>query len=550
MNIPLLSLKNLSIYKDNFSLVKNISFDILPNETFCVVGESGSGKSLSALSLLGMLPKQLTTTTTNFLFENKNFQNLTEKQWQKIRGKEISIIFQDPQSSLNPSMKIGKQVEEVLKIHTNFNKTERKKRVLRQFEKVLLPNPKHIYTCYPHQISGGQKQRVVIAMALICKPKLLIADEPTTALDTLVQKEIISLIKKLKEKEKMSVFFISHDLNLVGQFADKIIVMKKGRLIEQGTTKEIFKTPKKKYTQTLINMRIALEEKVFPLPVANEKKKSKKIVSNATKENFQNKNDDKQRKKKELIRAKNLFKIYRKTKLTAVQNINFSLFSKETLGIVGGSGCGKTTLAKILMLLEKPSSGNLTYFNNSLSRRSKKEKKNLKKNIQLIFQDPYAALHPQKKVGQLINEALYVHKILPSVSQRTKRTHFLLKQVGLSKNHFEKYAYELSGGQRQRVVIARALAVKPKVLICDEAVASLDVSIQAQVLNLLNNLKENFNLSYIFISHDLDVVRYISDRIIVMKKGKIIETNTSENIYNAPQKKYTKKLIDAVPKVI
>jgi len=322
---------------------------------------------------------------------------LTEKQWQKIRGKDISIIFQDPQSSLNPSMKVGKQVEEMLMVHTNFNKEERKKSVLKQFEKVLLPDPKRIYNCYPHQISGGQKQRVVIAMALICQPKLLIADEPTTALDTLVQKEIISLIKKLKEKEKMSVLFISHDLNLVGQFADKIVVMKKGNIVEKGMAKDVFKTPKKKYTQTLINMRIALEKKVFPLPVDNEKKKINAVSPNLVKQKVRGK---KEQKKSALINIKNLFKIYRKEKLTAVQNINLSLFSKETLGIVGGSGCGKTTLAKILMMLEKPTLGDISYFNKSLDRLSKKEKRGLKKNIQLVFQDPYAALHPQKKVGQ------------------------------------------------------------------------------------------------------------------------------------------------------
>ncbi|MDB4643492.1 ABC transporter ATP-binding protein [Flavobacteriaceae bacterium] len=540
------------------TILKNISFEIKTNEIVAMVGESGSGKSLTALSLLGLLPtEKISIDSGSIQFNNKELLNLDEAQWRTIRGNKISMVFQEPQSSLNPTMRCGHQVEEIIKEHykNKYSADERKSKVINAFDRVKLPNPERIYSAYPHEISGGQKQRVMIAMALMNEPSLLIADEPTTALDVQVQKEIIDLLKELQQEYKMSILFISHDLSLVSQLADKIVVLYQGSVVEIGTPQEIFKTPKEQYTRALIQARPKPNKRLKKLPTI-EDFKLKVIEEELVSLKERNKRLEKIYAQEPLLSVRNLNKTYtsrngffgKQEKFTAINDLSFDLYPGETLGLVGASGCGKSTLGKALVYLNKPSKGEIFYKGKSLSKLNSSEIRRLRTEVQFIFQDPYAALHPQKKIGNAILEPIEAHQILP-FNQRKNRVIDLLDQVGLNQSYFNRYPHELSGGQRQRVVIARALAVDPSVLICDESVAALDISVQAQVLNLLNELQEKLKLSYLFISHDLSVVQFISDKIMVMDRGEIVEYKEADELYRNPQEKATQKLIEAIPKV-
>ena len=548
----LLTVKNLDLKIDNAHILKNLNFSILKNSITAIVGESGSGKSITAMSLMGLNPKgHNISNKSEIFFEDLSLLQISEKKWRKIRGNEFGIIFQEPQSSLNPTMKCGTQIDEVLKLHQqNYNKVDAKKIILSQLKKVKLIDAEKVYNSYPHQLSGGQKQRLMIAMALICKPKLLIADEPTTALDIIVQKEIIELIKELQKQNSMSVLFISHDISLVSHIADKIIVMKEGEIIEKGEKINILKSPSHPYTKTLLKSKPPLNIRLRVLPTdkyINKKIQNDNIISRKTRKEKHKKIYSKDPILKVVGLKKNYFKqnFIKKTEFQALKFINFELYRGETLGILGPSGSGKSTLGKTLVLLEKYNNGEVFLNNKKINFNSKNDIKNLRKTIQFVFQDPYSSLHPKKKIGDSISEIINFHEKKSKISS-VKDTVKLLKLVELKKEIYDRFPHELSGGQRQRVVIARALAIQPKVIILDESVASLDISIQAKILNLLNNLKEKLSLSYIFISHDLTVLKFMSDRIMVIEDGKIVEFQEADNLYENPKMRITKKLIESI----
>ena len=548
----LLTVKNLDLKIDNAHILKNLNFSILKNSITAIVGESGSGKSITAMSLMGLNPKGYNISNkSEIFFEDLSLLKISEKKWRKIRGNEFGIIFQEPQSSLNPTMKCGTQIDEVLKLHQqNYNKVDAKKIILSQLKKVKLIDAKKVYNSYPHQLSGGQKQRLMIAMALICKPKLLIADEPTTALDIIVQKEIIELIKELQKQNSMSVLFISHDISLVSHIADKIIVMKEGEIIEKGEKINILKSPSHPYTKTLLKSKPPLNIRLRVLPTdkyINKKIENDNIISKKTRKEKHKKIYSKDPILKVVGLKKNYFNqnFIKKTEFEALKFINFELYRGETLGILGPSGSGKSTLGKTLVLLEKYNNGEVFLNNKKINFNSKNDIKNLRKTIQFVFQDPYSSLHPKKKIGDSISEIINFHEKKSKISS-VNDTVKLLKLVELKKEIYDRFPHELSGGQRQRVVIARALAIKPKVIILDESVASLDISIQAKILNLLNNLKEKLSLSYIFISHDLTVLKFMSDRIMVIEDGKIVEFQEADNLYENPKTRITKKLIKSI----
>ena len=557
---PILIIKNLHVaFKTESGLNEvlcGISYNLYSDEILGIVGESGSGKSVASLAIMGLLPlKSGVTTLGEVIFNAENLIDCSQKQLESIRGRKIAMIFQEPMSALNPSICCGKQVEEILLQHTNITTKEANKEVVRLFNAVKLPEPKKTYKKYPHEISGGQQQRVMIAMAIACKPEILIADEPTTALDVTVQKEIIALLKTLQKEFKMSVIFISHDLALVSEIADRVLVMYKGAIVEKGDTKSVFKNPQKEYTKALIGARPRLKSRLKKLPTISDflsgiipkalitktarKEKHKNIYSSAP-----------------LLEVINLEKTYYskasffgiKTALKAVDNVSFKVYSGETLGLVGESGCGKSTLGKAILQLDKATAGTLKYKGDDVTNLSKKALRTLRKEIQIIFQDPYASLNPRLTVGMAIMEPMKVHGLFSSDNERKARTIEILEKVGLEAAHFDRYPHEFSGGQRQRVGIARTIAVQPKLIICDESVSALDISVQAQVLNLLNTLKEDYGFTYIFISHDLSVVKFMSDQLMVMNKGKIEEIGEADSIYESPQKEYTKTLIEAIPK--
>ena len=557
---PILIIKNLHVaFKTESGLNEvlcGISYNLYSDEILGIVGESGSGKSVASLAIMGLLPlKSGVTTLGEVIFNAENLIDCSQKQLESIRGKKIAMIFQEPMSALNPSICCGKQVKEILLQHTNITTKEANKEVVRLFNAVKLPEPEKTYKKYPHEISGGQQQRVMIAMAIACKPEILIADEPTTALDVTVQKEIIALLKTLQKEFKMSVIFISHDLALVSEIADRVLVMYKGAIVEKGDTKSVFKNPQKEYTKALIGARPRLKSRLKKLPTISDflsgiipkalitksarKEKHKNIYSSAP-----------------LLEVINLEKTYYskasffgiKTALKAVDNVSFKVYSGETLGLVGESGCGKSTLGKAILQLDKATAGTLKYKGDDVTKLSKKALRTLRKEIQIIFQDPYASLNPRLTVGMAIMEPMKVHGLFSSDNERKARTIEILEKVGLEAAHFDRYPHEFSGGQRQRVGIARTIAVQPQLIICDESVSALDISVQAQVLNLLNTLKEDYGFTYIFISHDLSVVKFMSDQLMVMNKGKIEEIGEADSIYESPQKEYTKTLIEAIPK--
>jgi len=562
MNNPILQVKDLSISflqeKQWKQVIQQISFDVFPNEIVGIVGESGSGKSVSSLAVMGLLPQKISRINNgSVFFENQEITHLTDKEFRTIRGKDLSMIFQEPMSSLNPSIICGKQVAEILQTHTNLSEKEIKKEVLRLFEQVKLPDPEVLYNKYPHQISGGQKQRVMIAMAIACKPKILVADEPTTALDVTVQKEIIHLLKNLQKETGMSILFISHDLALISEISQRVLVMFKGEIVEQGNVEQIFHNPQHLYTKALIASRPSLNVRLKRLPTIQDYLEHKENAEEVTTEDRKNQLE-KLYSKKPLLRVLNVEKEYVvKTHLLqpnktfkAVNDVSFDIYEGETLGLVGESGCGKSTLGNTILQLDPATKGQIFYKDQDITKLSKKEIKNLRKEIQIIFQDPFASLNPKITVGEAILEPMKVHKLHKNDAERKEKVYELLEKVGLLPEHYNRYPHEFSGGQRQRIGIARTIALQPKLIICDESVSALDISVQAQVLNLLNDLKDNFGFTYLFISHDLAVVKYISDQIIVMNKGKIEEQNEADALIEDPQKPYTQKLIDAIPKGI
>ncbi|MBL85354.1 MAG: ABC transporter ATP-binding protein [Winogradskyella sp.] len=556
----LLSIKDLNISafksRQEHKIISNISYDLFENEIVAVVGESGSGKSVSSLALMGLLPKQiLKITSGSITFENKELVQLSDKNFQKIRGNQISMIFQEPMSSLNPSMRCGNQIEEILKQHTNLSRLEIKDEIISLFEKVKLPNPKRIYKSYPHEISGGQKQRVMIAMAIACKPQILIADEPTTALDVTVQKEILMLLKEIQKETKMSVLFISHDLSLVSELADRVMVMYNGEIVEQGATSLIFNQPKHIYTRALINARPSTKTRLKQLPTISDFINGE-INNDIISKEERTANHKKLYAKEPLLEVVDVEKVYlsnkglfsKDTAFKAVDGVSFKVYPGETIGLVGESGCGKSTLGNAILQLDKATSGSIKYKGKDITNLKKSELRALRKDIQIIFQDPFASLNPRMTVGNAIIEPMKVHNIGNSFEERKEKVLDILTRVGLDTSSFYKYPHEFSGGQRQRVGIARTIALQPQLIVCDESVSALDISVQAQVLNLLNDLKAQFGFTYIFISHDLAVVKYMADQLLVMNKGKIEEIGDADKIYASPEREYTKKLIHAIPK--
>ena len=543
--------------KQKTTVVHDIDFSLYENEILAIVGESGSGKSVTSKAIMGLLQDKNTHIKGRINFEETSLLSLSSKEFAKLRGNDIAMIFQEPMSALNPSLTCGFQVAEILLHHKKVSAPEVKKEVLQLFEKVKLPRAQDMYTSYPHQISGGQMQRVVIAMAIACKPKLLIADEPTTALDVTVQKEILQLLKDLQKQTGMSMLFISHDLALVCELADRVLVMYKGDIVEKGTVKEIFEAPKKPYTKALLGSRPTLDMRYKVLPTIASIKDNSFIPQSITSQQRAKKHQ-KIYTKTPLLRVENVAKSYfskvgvfgQKQEIKAVNGISFDVFEGETLGLVGESGCGKSTLGKVILQLEKATKGSIFYKGKEITSLKSKDLRSLRKDIQLIFQDPYSSLHPRKIIGQAIIEPMEVHGIGSSKKQRKEKALELLSRVGLEASYFHRYPHQLSGGQRQRVGIARTIAMEPKLVICDESVSALDISVQAQVLNLLNELKEDFGFTYIFISHDLAVVKYMADQLLVMNKGTIEEIGDADEIYANPVKQYTKKLIDSIPKGI
>ena len=548
---PLVEVENASLYIGKNKILKNLSFKIYNNEIVAIVGESGSGKSMTALSLIGLQPKQAIIKATRMIFDNQNLMTFNSKDWQKNRGNTLGIVFQEPQSSLNPSIRCGKQLFEVLQMHRQLKIKQKEELVKECLRDVQLNDYKRIVKSYPHELSGGQKQRVMIAMALLCNPKLLIADEPTTALDVTVQKEIMELLKSLQKKYEMSILFISHNLAIVKQLADRVLVMHEGRIVESENSNVLFQNPKHNYTKGLLFARPEIEVRLERLPTIKDYSNSMfKPKKTSLSKRLEKHNEIYSQ--KPLIEIKDFEKNYfnnnwfrGKSSLKALHKTSFSLYPGETLGLVGESGCGKSTLAKTLVYLDPATSGEFFWQGVKVAFNNKNHIDQLRKDVQLIFQDPYSALHPYKTVGRALEEVLFVHSSKSNIDY-SQRVIELLSKVGLDSEYRNRYPHELSGGQCQRVVIARALAVEPKVLICDESVAALDISVQAQVLNLLNDLKQDLGLSYIIISHDLAVVKYMSDRIMVMQNGSLVELQEADKLYKNPKNAYTKKLIDAI----
>lgn len=565
--LPLLRINDLSIdfiaETGTTTALKNISLSVSRNEMLAIVGESGSGKSVTALSILQLLPNIAKVTNGEIIFSGDgkkeiDLTRLSKKELEQIRGEKIAMIFQEPMTSLNPVFRCGYQVAESLKLHKKLSGSDAKQQAIEWFRKVKLPEPEKVFSKYPHQLSGGQKQRVMIAIAMCCKPSLLICDEPTTALDVTVQKNILQLIKDLQQEEKMGVIFITHDLGVVSEIADNIAVMYKGEIVENNSVNEIFRNPQHPYTKGLLACRPILHQRGRRLPTVSDfletrDNRQQTIVKQdtpyaATMVSRQS--------SRALLSVKNLSVWFPGKKnllgksisvTKAVDGVSFEVTKGETLGLVGESGCGKTTLGRTLLRLIEPTAGEIIYNGMDLTKKQISEITPLRKDIQLIFQDPYSSLNPRLTIGAAITEPLKVHGLYQNEKQRKEKVMDLLEKVDLDARHFSRYPHEFSGGQRQRIVIARALALNPSFIICDEPVSALDVSVQAQVLNLLNDIKKEFRFTTIFISHDLSVVRYISDRIMVMHNGKIVETGNADEIYYHPKNEYTKNLVASIP---
>ncbi|WP_314242666.1 ABC transporter ATP-binding protein [Empedobacter tilapiae] len=559
----IIEVKNLSISFGDKQVLNNINFKVEQGDTLGIVGESGSGKSLTSLAIMGLLsPNATIHPESEILFRQDDkmidLLKLSSKELEKIRGNEIGMIFQEPMTSLNPSLRCGEQVEEAIRLHQNLSNEEAKKKVLHFFEQVKLPNPERIYKAYPHELSGGQKQRVMIAMAISCEPKLLIADEPTTALDVTVQKATLDLLKELQEKNNMSMLFISHDLGVIANVCEEVLVMFRGDVVEQGNVETIFNHPKENYTKGLIACRPRLDERAKRLPTVKDFLENPNFETEIYTEEEREAFHEKVYSNPPILEVKNLKKYFYPSTLfgnatipnvKAVDNISFKVYPGETMGLVGESGSGKTTLSRTVLLLEKPTAGEIYYNGIDITKLKKEEIRKLRREIQIIFQDPYSSLNPRQTVAQIITEPMQVHKIGQNKTERLQTASSLLQKVGLSDQDLNKYPHEFSGGQRQRIGIARALALNPKFIICDESVSALDVSVQAQVLNLLNDLKTEFSFTYIFISHDLAVVKYMSDQLLVMQHGEMKELDDADKVYAYPTTNYTKELIEAIPKL-
>ncbi|MBW1617803.1 ABC transporter ATP-binding protein [Empedobacter falsenii] len=559
----IIEVKNLSISFGDKQVLNNINFKVEQGDTLGIVGESGSGKSLTSLAIMGLLsPNAIIHPKSEILFRQDDkmidLLKLSPKELEKIRGNEIGMIFQEPMTSLNPSLRCGEQVEEAIRLHQNLSKEEAKKKVLHLFEQVKLPNPERIYKAYPHELSGGQKQRVMIAMAISCEPKLLIADEPTTALDVTVQKATLDLLKELQEKNNMSMLFISHDLGVIANVCEEILVMFRGDVVEQGNVETIFNHPKENYTKGLIACRPRLDERAKRLPTVKDFLENPNFKTEIYTEEEREAFHEKIYVNPPILEVKNLKKYFYPSTLfgnatipnvKAVDDISFKVYPGETMGLVGESGSGKTTLSRTVLLLEKSTAGEIYYNGIDITKLKKEQIRKLRREIQIIFQDPYSSLNPRQTIAQIITEPMQVHKIGQNKAERLKTASSLLQKVGLSDQDLNKYPHEFSGGQRQRIGIARALALNPKFIICDESVSALDVSVQAQVLNLLNDLKTEFSFTYIFISHDLAVVKYMSDQLLVMQHGEMKELNDADKVYAHPITNYTKELIEAIPKL-
>lgn len=538
--------------------VKNLNIQLNEGETLGIVGESGSGKSISSLAIIGLLPPSAKMLSGKIAFNSKGkMRQLLEEpeaEMRKIRGKDIAMIFQEPMTSLNPVHTCGAQVAESIRLHRRKSKKAVRELVITLFEQVELPRPQELYDSYPHQISGGQKQRVMIAMALSCNPKLIIADEPTTALDVTVQKKILNILRDLCKKQNTALIFITHDLGVVAEIADRVCVMYRGEVLEEGRTAQVFNDPKSAYTKALLACRPRLDAHPYRLPVVSD------FMTPEAKngENEIPKSESTPGADSTILSVKNLkvwFPIRKDWKgrttafLHAVNDVSFDVRRGETLGLVGESGCGKTTLGRALLKLI-PTQGGEVFFNETeILQLSQKAFKPLRKKVQIIFQDPYASLNPRFTIGAALLEPMKVHKIGHSNRERTILLRRIIDRVGMQESALQKYPHEFSGGQRQRICIARALVIEPEFIVCDESVSALDVSVQAQVLNLLNDLKRDFGLTYIFISHDLSVVKYMSDRLVVMRRGKIEEMGDAKAVYADPKSEYTRELIDAIPVV-
>jgi len=581
MSKLLLEVKNLEThFKTEEGLVKavnNVSFNIHRGETVGIVGESGSGKSVTSLSIMGLIPNppgKIVGGEINFYDKDGSVTDLVktdEAQMRHYRGNEISMIFQEPMTSLNPVFTCGNQVTEAIRLHQSVDKAEAKKRTLHLFEKVQLPTPERIFSAYPHQLSGGQKQRVMIAMAMACDPQILIADEPTTALDVTVQKTILQLMSDLKKEVDASIIFITHDLGVIAEIADRVIVMYKGEIVEQGNVYDIFANPKHPYTKGLLACRPPLGKRLSKLPTVADFMTIKddgtlqeipsSVEEMINKYEITREEHDarliKLEKKEPLLQVKNLKTYFPSKKnffgkvtdyVKAVDDVSFDVYPGETMGLVGESGCGKTTLGRTILRLAPAWGGDIIYKGKHILDLKKHEMKELREEMQIIFQDPYSSLNPRMTIGNAIMEPMQVHSVLANDNERKDRVRELLETVSLLPHHFNRYPHEFSGGQRQRICIARSLALNPKFIICDESVSALDVSVQAQVLNLLIDLREQFDLTYIFISHDLSVVKFMSDRMIVMNKGKVEQIGAADGIYENPATAYTADLIDAIPK--
>jgi peptide/nickel transport system ATP-binding protein len=566
---PLLSIHNLTIaFQTEDGLapgVQEINLEVRRGEIVALVGESGSGKSITSLSILRLLPSPPAKFLSGqVLFTGRDGRPLdlllqTPQQMQPIRGNEIAMIFQEPMTSLNPVFTCGDQVAEAIRAHRKTPASTAREEVIALFRKVKLPDPEGMLSRYPHQLSGGQKQRVMIAMAMSGRPSLLICDEPTTALDVTVQKTILQLIRELQQAEDMGVIFITHDLGVVAEIADRALVLYKGKIVEEGSVEELFRRPRHPYTKGLLNCRPALHRRGERLPVVSDymeglPKPPSMVFTNPLSSStpLVDVGDP-----QPLIQVEGLHVWYpsRKTLLgkvlqytKAVDGVDFDIYPGETLGLVGESGCGKTTLGRALLRLVEPTGGRILFEGADLSGYKATELKKLRRHIQIIFQDPYSSLNPRLTIGSAIAEVLKVHGLAATEQERKDRVVELLEKVSLGAGHFDRYPHEFSGGQRQRIVIARALALRPSFIVCDESVSALDVSVQAQVLNLLNDLKKEFGFTVVFISHDLSVIRYISDRILVMNAGKVEEIGEAEMLYSHPKSAYTKKLIAAIPK--
>ena len=548
-----------------FEAVKCISFHLNKGETIGIVGESGSGKSVTSLALMRLLNETQTVIGGEVLLNGTALFKLPEDEMRKIRGNRMAMIFQEPMTSLNPVLTCGFQITEAIQLHLGASKAEAKEKTIALFKEVQLPRPEAIFDSYPHQISGGQKQRVMIAMALSCNPEILIADEPTTALDVTVQKTIIELLLKLKAERNMSLIFISHDLGVIREIADRVLVMHKGEVVEEAPVKTLFAHPKHPYTKGLLACRPSPDYHLKKLPVIADflDTDTKKAISiEKIREGYEYPANEIKERKNKLYSRQPLLKInglntwfpvgggfFGKSKemVKAVNQVSFDVYPGETLGLVGESGCGKTTLGRSILRLIEPTSGSIQFENTDLRSLKKDDLREVRRDIQIIFQDPYSSLNPRLTVGDSLMEPLQVHQFYDNNTKRKKKVLELLERVNLLPEHFNRYPHEFSGGQRQRIVIARALALQPKFIICDESVSALDVSVQAQVLNLIRELQQEFNLTYIFISHDLAVIKHISDRMMVMNKGEIVEMGDPDEIYYHPKEEYTKRLIASIP---